>query len=129
MSTLRSKLIHLAHSNPELRQELLPLLKTGAYSALESGWMSEAGRSFERVSGEMVEALNHVNAAVNNLTEASKFARSGNTDVSSNESEDLERAIAALSREMTSMVKKMVPEIQKIRYEADGISEYWRETM
>jgi hypothetical protein len=31
MTTLRAKLIRLAHSNPELRPHILPLVKTAAY--------------------------------------------------------------------------------------------------
>lgn len=37
MSTLRSKLIRLAHSNPELRAELLPMLKSGTAEKTSAG--------------------------------------------------------------------------------------------
>lgn len=46
MSTLRSSLIRLAHTNPELRSHLLPLLKSAAVSPSWQGLSSSLGKMY-----------------------------------------------------------------------------------
>ena len=41
-STLRKAVIRLAHANPELRGDLLPLLKEAAYDTLGTSWRFKA---------------------------------------------------------------------------------------
>lgn len=50
MSDLRNRLIRLAHSNPELRPHVLPLVadagRTAAWENLPEGWTDESVQSF-----------------------------------------------------------------------------------
>lgn len=58
MSDLRSRLIRLAHTNPELRPHLLPLVadvgRTAAWENLPEGWTEDSVQSFwDNLTGDV----------------------------------------------------------------------------
>jgi len=59
MSTLRKKLIRLAHENPELRGDILPLLKTRTAAPKLDIYLAAQGvvNDAERVTGKKLEKL------------------------------------------------------------------------
>ena len=77
MDHLRSKLIKLAHTNPSLRGDLLPLLKKGgeevpslvsqALKNLDAAWSFVNKASFITVDGELMRELAKVRDGIHKL--------------------------------------------------------------
>lgn len=69
--TLRSRLIHLAHQNPELRGDLLPLLKMSGYDAGKYRFTTK-----DLTFNTIKEELGHIPQVHFDIREASDFIES-----------------------------------------------------
>jgi hypothetical protein len=69
MSVLRSRLIRLAHANPELRPHLLPLLKEASYKPVNFLYAARelAGQGMNATTGELLQALHAVHTELSEL--------------------------------------------------------------
>jgi len=64
MSNLRSKIIKLAHQNPELRKDLLPLLKRASGRYADPAYKSEVASSFGFFDDSISVALGEYKSVV-----------------------------------------------------------------
>lgn len=97
MSDLRSKLIRLAHANPDLRSEILPLLKEAALSDAAH----KAGDSFMDVDAAIMKAERVSVAAIQKL--------------SPQDQEDAKRAISHHIDGLITWLKKVKATVNKAR--------------
>jgi flagellar hook-basal body complex protein FliE len=131
MSTLRTRLIRLAHANPEIRPHVLPLLARVSKQAADDGdqdtikWMDAAKKRLDSVETTLAEARDNLEAVIDGLAEAHKNMVLANTDVMDAETEDLERDLMGLSRSASQTLKGMIRVVEDYRFKAkEAIEQY-----
>ena len=124
-SPLRASLIRLAHSNPELRAYLLPVLNE-TQSAGTGGGPKVAGRTEKSVRDSWAEVRNALGDAEASLEDirfhlnrARENAAAANAHISDDDSEELEKLIArAISGSdlsaLTAVVTRLSSSAQEI---------------
>lgn len=126
-STLRSSLIRLAHSNPELRAYLLPVLN-------EQGAGRVAGRTEESVRDswrEVRNALEDAEASLEDirfhLNRASENAAAANAHISDDDSEELEKLIARAAT--SSDLSTLTAGVARLSSSAREILQGWEDEL
>jgi hypothetical protein len=127
MSTLRSRAIHLAHTRPDLRPVILPLLGSPrtAGDPKTIQWMTKAKDDLTEAGLRLVAAVGDLRSAAIEVTKALNLVRAANVDISDADTValemDLKRVSKALIEDFNS--KAQVVEAFQVRAE-ESVEQY-----